>query len=167
MLHEAGHSIDRVSSPLDLLIFESATVVGFVFAYENAGELLRRWNTDMIRVISEYQLGLRRAQAKAWNTYAVFLAVDDPTFTERVALSSIEEDLTIARKIARAGVREGAGARNALLSLLPIQHAPRLEPVDMVAEVSLRAGGVPPKSLEAFLSGAPDTSIVQVLEEDA
>ena len=37
----------------------------------------------------------------------------------------------------------------------------------MVAEVSLRAGGVPPKSLEAFLSGAPDTSIVQVLEEDA
>lgn len=148
------------------LAFESATVLGFVVAYDNAVDLLDRWSADADWLIKSHQLGLRRAQGKAWNTYTIFLAGAEPTYGEVVALSAVEEDLTGTRKIARAGIRDVQGIRATLLPLLPIQNAPRLEAVDMTSEIRLRTTGLPRAVVEAFLSGAPEASVAQVLEEE-
>jgi len=128
--------------------------------------LLQRWRADDSALISQHQLSLRRAQAKAWNAYTVCLAVNAASFGELVALNAIEEDLTGTRKIARAGIGDLEELRAALLPLLPIQHAPNLEPVEMPAEIRLRTTELPPHAVEAFLSEAQETVVIQVLEEE-
>jgi hypothetical protein len=150
------------------LTFESDTVLGFIMAYENCALLIERWSADMGALVAENQLGLRRAQSKAWNTYTVFLAMGEANYAQKIALSSIEENLTGTRKLARAGVDDSEDLRAALLPLLPIQHAPHLEPVDMSAEIKLRTTELPTRVIDAFLAPqAPETSVVQILEEEA
>jgi hypothetical protein len=118
-------------------------------------------------LVAENQLGLRRAQSKAWNTYTVFLAVAKANYGQRVALSSIEEDLAGTRKLARAGISDSEDLRAALLPLLPIQNAPDLEAVDMSAEIKLRTTELPTRVVDAFLSPrAQETSVAQILEEE-
>lgn len=148
------------------LAFENSTVLGFVVVYENADQLIRLWSDHADSLVASNQLSLRRAQAKAWNTYTVFLSGAMATYGELIALGAIEEDLTGTRKIARAGIRDAEQLRTALLPLLPIQNAPRLEAVDMLVEIKLRTTELPSRVVEAFLSGVPETSVVQVLEEE-
>lgn len=78
----------------------------------------------------------------------------------------IEEDLTGTRKIARAGIGDVEQLRTALLPLLPIQSAPSLGAVDMPAEIRLRTTELPKRAIEAYLSGAHEASVIQVLEEE-
>jgi hypothetical protein len=146
--------------------FETTTVLGFIVIYDKPANLLEYWRADDAALISEHQLGFRRAQAKAWNAYSVFLASGPANYGETVALNAIEEDLTGTRKIARAGVGDVEQLRAALLPLLPIQHAPSLEPVDMRAEIRLRTSELPPRAVDAFLSEAQEPLVVQVLEEE-
>jgi hypothetical protein len=80
-------------------------------------------------------------------------------------LGAIEEDLTGTRKIAQAGVNEVAELRLALLPLLPFQSAPRLEAVDIAAEIRQRATELPARAVDAFLSSADASVVMQVLEE--
>jgi hypothetical protein len=148
------------------LAFESVTVLGFVLAYPDPATLLQRWRADDSALISQHQLSLRRAQAKAWNAYTIVLAADAASYGELVALNAIEEDLTGTRKIARADIGDIEQLRAALLPLLPIQHAPSLEPVDMPAEIRLRTTELPPHAVEAFLSEAQEAVVIQVLEEE-
>ena len=149
-----------------LLVFEGITVLGFIVAYSEIAQLLVRWSADANALITDNQLSLRRAHAKAWNTYTVFLTDAAANHAEMVALGAIEEDLTGTRKIARGGVGDVDGVRAALLPLLPIQSAPRLEAVDMVAEIRLRTPELPSRVVDAFLSGAHDALIAKVLEEE-
>jgi hypothetical protein len=167
LMNEAGNAMTLVSTRYgEALAFESHTVLGFVIAYNSPAQLIERWGMDQDTLITNYQLSLRRAQTKAWNTYIVLLAQADATYAERVALSAIEEDLTGTRKIARAGIQDGEDLRVALLPLLPIQNAPRLEAVDMPTEIKLRTTELPPRVVEAFLSEEQEASVVLVLEED-
>jgi hypothetical protein len=149
------------------LAFEGATILGFVLVYEDCVELIENWTADATALVKENQLSLRRAQDKAWNTYTVFLAVAEASYGERVALSTIEEDLTGTRKLARAGVTDTERLRAALLPLLPIQNAPHLEAVDMPSEIRLRTTELPTRTVDAFLSGAQENSVVQILEEES
>lgn len=80
-------------------------------------------------------------------------------------MTSIEEDLTGARKIVRGGVSSPDSLQAALIALLPLRHAPRLEAVDMRAEIKLRTTELPSRAVEAFLSGMPEAAITQILEE--
>lgn len=148
------------------LAFEGVTVLGFIIAYASPTFLLENWRADNAALISEFELGLRRAQAKAWNAYSVFIAADPANYGDTVALNAIEEDLTGTRKLARAGIGDIEQLRAALLPLLPIQHAPSLEPVDMPAEIKLRISELPVRAVEAFLSEAPESLVIQVLEEE-
>jgi hypothetical protein len=148
------------------LAFEGVTVLGFIIAYPGAGALLERWRPDDAGLISQHQLSFRRAQAKAWNAYSVFLAAEPANYGELVALNAIEENLTGTRKIARAGIADVGELRAALLPLLPIQHAPSLEPVDMPAEIRLRTSELPERAVDAFLSAAQEAVVIQVLEEE-
>ncbi len=147
------------------LAFESSTVVGFIVSYPHAEALLLGWERDINRLVSEFQFGLRRAQAKAWNTYVVLLASAAPSHGQQVAMSAVEENLVGTRKIARAGVSNLEALRAALLPLLPIQNAPRLEAVDMKAEIQLRTTELPLRLVQAFLSEASDATVAKVLED--
>jgi hypothetical protein len=148
------------------LAFEGATILGFVLGYEDRGQLVEKWSADASALVAENQLSLRRARDKAWNTYTVLLAAAEANYAERVALSSIEEDLTGTRKLARAGISDAERLQAALLPLLPIQNAPQLEAVDMPSEIRLRTTELPRRVVDAFLSGAQEGSVVQILEEE-
>ena len=164
LLAEASIVVSPVAD-LPALAFEGATVLGFLLTYPNAAALLAHWRQDAGALVAAHQFGLRRAQAKAWNTYVILLAGDAPTYGEQVALSAVEEDLSGTRKIARAGIVDLDGLRSVLLPLLPIQSAPRLEPVDMRGEIRLRTTELPDRAVEAFLSQAPVAVVDQALEE--
>lgn len=167
MLGEAGIATEPVEmAGIEALVFEGVTVLGFIFIYPDAEQLLQRWTLDANELVSSYQFGLRRAESKAWNTYTVFLTGPRADLTEQLRLSVIEEDLAGTRKIARAGVGDDTEKlRAVLLPLLPIQNAPRLEAVDMRAEIRVRTSELPPDVVDAFLSEAPESSLVQMLEE--
>ncbi len=166
VLSEVGFTTSRISiNDRDVLVFEDPTVLGFLFAYENSGELIGAWEKDAGRAIADNQFGLRRAAQKAWNTYVVLVAGETGDYSHSSALAAIEEDLTGTRKIARAGVSDMADLRAALLPLLPLQAAPKLEAVDIQAEIRQRATELPPRAIDAFLSAADGTVVMQVLEE--
>lgn len=147
-----------------VVIFENATVLGFVFFYSDSSDLIANWRNDNVQVIRETQFSLRRAGHKAWNTYSVFLADIQMDPRGAFVLQAIEEDLAGTRKIARAGVKNGDELRLALLPLLAIQNAPRLEPIDMAEEIRLRTSELPGDLVDGFIANAPNSVMVQLLE---
>jgi hypothetical protein len=168
VLSEGGMTVTRTQlANRDALLFEDGTVLGFLFAYETVSDLLDRWRSDAAAAVAESQFRLRRAGPKAWNAYVVLLsggAADQPA---TIALSAIEEDLVGTRKIARAEVTDMVALVSALLSLLPLQHAPQLEGVDSAVEIRKRATELTQKSVDAFLSSADDAVVLSILEESS
>lgn len=156
---------DLVVEPVRCLAFESETILGFVFVYSGADELLARWRTESDHTLRHHQLNLRRAGPKAWNTYTVFLASGSVEYGQVVAMSSIEEDLRGTRKIARGGIRSREDVEVALLSLMPLKSAPRLEAVDMPAEIRQRTTELPQIAVDAFFSDVNEATVAQALEE--
>jgi hypothetical protein len=77
-----------------VLAFEGVTALGFIITYSDTAGLLESWSADAAALISEHQLSFRRAQAKAWNAYTVFLSAGPASYGEQVALNVIEEDLS-------------------------------------------------------------------------
>lgn len=153
---------DKLDNPI--LMFESDSVLGFVICFRDAATLIEDWNIASQRVLREAQFALRRAEAKSWNSYLVLLTGAEASYGESIMLSTIEEDLVGTRKIARAGVTASEQAHAALLPLLPIQNAPRLDAIEMATEMRLRTSELPPELVEAFISNAPETNLIQLLE---
>ncbi|WP_430418955.1 hypothetical protein [Phenylobacterium sp.] len=146
--------------------FENDSVLGFAIFYATAKDLLEGWTTATEKIIAKHQFELRMAGAKAWNTYALLIAEQDPAGPEAIALSLVEEDLSGFRKIARAGCGSPAELNRALLPLLPLQSSPALEAVDSRLEVRLRATELAAPILEAFLSDADEQVVLQLLEQE-
>ncbi|MGO9445113.1 MAG: hypothetical protein ACLPXB_10100 [Thiobacillaceae bacterium] len=169
LLNEARFTTGRVSiNGRQALMFEDSVVLGFLFSYGDPSELIADWDKDANRAISDHQFSLRRAAQKAWNAYIVVLAtgdIDDSDTASAAALAAIEEDLGGTRKIARAGIGGITDLRAALIPLLPLQTAPKLEAVDLISEIRLRATELPPRAIDAFLSNAEEAVVIQVLEE--
>src|ERR1700723_2856331 len=75
VLCEAGFLTRRVRlDNKEAIAFEDATVVGFLFQYPTAPDLVSSWVAESDGAINNNQLGLRRAGQKAWNTYLIMLA---------------------------------------------------------------------------------------------
>ena len=138
LLTASSYNLLRLSkTKTPCLAFESEAILGFLHVYESPVELLARWSRDHEDAIRRFSFAFRRAEEKAWNTYAVFLAVTDTDTNTTHALLAIEEDLSATRKIARAGLHTSEDVRAALLPLLPIQNAPQLEAIGNVVFVTL------------------------------
>jgi hypothetical protein len=164
-LFHAGYSVglgDDADAPF--IMFENASVLGFVLFYPDAGALIERWRGSSERVLKAAQFALRRAEEKSWNTYLLLLAEGSGTYGQSITLGTIEEDLVGTRKIARAGIASVDDAHAALLPLLPIQNAPQLDAVDMPTEIRLRTSELGSNLVEAFLSGATEATLSQLLE---
>ncbi len=165
ILIEAGYSFGNLATPQgNVATFENDTVLGFVLSYPDAETMIESWRGDSARVLSAAQFALRRSVTKAWNAYFLVLADEPGDYGQTIAIGAIEEDLVGTRKIARAGVAAGEELRSALLPLLPVQNAPRLEAVDMAAEIRMRTSELPSDLVETFLSGASEATLLQLLE---
>jgi hypothetical protein len=166
VLIEGGFTATRiVVGSRQALAFEDATVLGFLFAYDDASKLMAEWSADADRAVSTYQFGLRKAGMKAWNAYIVLLASGSADYAQTVSLGAIDEDLAGTRKVARAGVGDIADLHAALLPLLALQSAPRLEAVDILDEIRQRTTELPQRVVDAFLSTADESVVIKVLEE--
>ena len=164
-LSSAGYSIGKLESQEDTVTtFENDTVLGFVLHYPNAATLIENWRTSSLRIFESAQFSLRQAGEKAWNAYLVLLAEDVGNYGQNIILSYIEEDLVGTRKIARAGVGSTEELHNALMPLLNVQNEPRLDKVDMVAEIQLRTSELPKDLIEGFLSNASDSVLLKFME---
>ena len=168
LLESAGFDVQQVElDGTPARAFENDTLLGFVFAYDTAGELIARWRSDTDGIVKQRQFQLRAAGIKAWNTYVLLLAYKRAGYAEAVALSSIEEDLAGLRKIARAGCMHASDVLRALLPLMPLQSAPVLDAVDSKEEIRQRTTELAPRIVEAFLSAADTHVVLQLLEEES
>ena len=164
-MSEAGYSTGVMNTPVgDVTIFENESVLGFVLLYPNAAALVEDWKRESDLVLQAAQFPLRQAGTKAWNVYLILLAETPGSYGENTSLGGIEENLVGTRKIARSGVSNQEELRAALLPLFPIQNAPRLEVVDMKEEIRLRTSELPEDLVDAFLSDAPEATLIQLLE---
>lgn len=165
VLSRANYSVNRfICGNSPALRFESNVVLGFVFAYERPAELVATWKESSTRAIRDNQFALRRAGQKAWNTYLVLLCEGVGAAEDVARLCSIEEDLSGTRKIARMGIAGSSELAKALLPLLPLQSAPQLEAVDSRAEIRQRTTALPSRAVEAFLSDAEPSTVLQAIE---
>lgn len=166
ILEEAGFSTTPISSiSTPSIAFESDTVLGFALSYENVPQLLARWREDVDGLFRTNRLALRRANEKAWNAYGVLLSGEPDDGDLAVRLELIEEDLVGYRKIAFAGIADAIDMRNALLPLLPLQSAPKLDAVDMPNEIWLRTKELRKPIVDGFLSRVDRATMLQLLEE--
>jgi hypothetical protein len=147
------------------MLFENDTVLGFVVEFATVDQLSNGWEQASSRLVERHELALRRSGDKAWNTYCVLLSTETVSSTQRIVLQTIEEDLTGMRKIVRCGVNGPVEITNALLPLLPLQHAPELPTIDLPSEIRARTTELPGEVLQAFLSDAADAIALQVIEE--
>lgn len=172
VLAEAGFSTRRTEVPGDggartfeTLAFEDATVLGFVVGYDNPEQLRASWESDRDRIAMRHRDALQAARLKAWNAYLVLISRGPADLAQSMLLGQIEEDLEAMRKITKAGVTGSGGARTALLPLLPFRAAPSLDPIDMRDEIRTRSSELDEGIVAAFLSGADEAVVIQLLED--
>lgn len=172
VLAEAGFSTrpleipgDEAGASLSVVAFEDATILGFVVTYDKPAQLLASWKADGDRIAIRHRDALQTARQKAWNAYLVLISRGVADFGEALALGQIEEDLEGMRKITKAGVSGAVAVRAALLPLLPFRAAPSLDPIDMRLEIQSRSTELDAEVVAAFLSGAEDGVVMQLLED--
>jgi hypothetical protein len=145
--------------------FEDAAVAGFVHLFGSAQDLLARWEQAQYATLNRHSVPLRSAGAKAWNVYTIFLAEGG---TPEIArhIERIEEDFSMARKIARGDIRSVDDLRAALLPLLPIQGQPSLGESHYSERLRSRLRELPPAVVEAFIGPASAADVAHMLETD-
>lgn len=165
ILTEAEYAVGQMDGQDgEIILFESDSVLGFLLVFHDPDTLISDWHASSARALLANQFALRRAENKAWNAYFLLLAEAPGDYGQNITLGAIEEDLVGTRKIARAGIMTKEDCRAALLPLLPVQNAPRLEAIDMAAEIRLRTSELPESLVDAYLAGAAETLMTQLLE---
>lgn len=150
----------------EYLAFENNALFGFLQSYNSIDDLLSSWRDDKDKLLRKFTPQFRVAGPKAWNVYTVLVASDNATEIQYHALQDIEEDLSETRKIARSNLETADDVSAALLSLLPFAYIPILPPLDIRAEIAMRAQELPEKALNAFLSDSDLTEVAKLLEEN-
>ena len=114
-------------------------------------------------MLSRYATALRSAGAKAWNVYSVFLTQEvSPTLVRKI--ERIEEDFTMARKIARVGIKTNEDLIRALLPLLPVRAQPSIGGTDYGERLRSRLQDVPKDALEALFGRVSPIDVARFLE---
>jgi hypothetical protein len=149
-----------------VICFENAAVIGFVHVFPSADDLLTGWQAAQNVVLSRHGPALRAAGAKAWNVYSIFLT-EEQAPTQQRAIERIEEDFTLTRKIARAGVRTQDDLERTLLPLAAMRAQPLISETDFEDRLRVRLKDVSPDALTAFLGTAAAEEVARILAEEA
>lgn len=147
-----------------IVCFENAALIGFVHVFSSADELLARWEASQQAVLSRHSASLRAAGAKAWNVYSVFLTAEQTIIQQR-AVERIEENFSLTRKIARAGIRTHDDAERALLPLTAVKAQPILSDTDFQDRLRARLQDVSADVLTAFLGTTSAEEVAKILAE--
>src|SRR5580765_6764927 len=83
----------------DVLLFESATILGFVAAFDQFNQLLSNWERLQDWFLVRHAAGLRLDPRKAWSAYSVLLCRAEASAEARLALAAVEEDFRGSHKI--------------------------------------------------------------------
>jgi hypothetical protein len=167
ILREAGFETWLwASGVVPVTCFENAAVAGFVHLFGSAQDLLARWEQAQYVTLNRHSGSLRSAGAKAWNIYSIFLAEDAAPEIAR-QIERIEEDFSMARKIARGDIRSADDLRAAFLPLLPIQARPVLGETHYAERLRSRLQGLPPTAVEAFIGPASAADVAHIFEADS
>lgn len=165
LLRSAGYDTwSRGGAAPVVTCFENAALIGFLHVFPSAGELLNSWESAQQSVLSRHSTALRAAGAKAWNVYSVFLAEETDTKHQR-EVERIEEDFSLTRKIARAGVRTHNDLEHALMPLLGVKAKALLVDSDFEDRLRLRLKSVSPDVIAAFLGSNGATEVAEMLGE--
>lgn len=162
-LREAGYAtwLWRAASPA-VVCFENETSVGFLHVFGSAADLLADWEEAQGLVLGSHASLLRAAGAKAWNVYSVFLAREEASGEARL-VERLEEDFSLTRKIARAGIHVAEDLTHVLMPLAPIRAKPMLEDASVEDRLRARAKDLPPAALQAFLGTPSAEEVADIL----
>lgn len=165
VLREAGYDTwPWTGASPAVTCFENAAIIGFVHVFQSADELLRGWEAAQQVVLSRHSAALRAAGAKAWNVYSVFLA-EVQTPEQQRSVERIEENFSLTRKIARAGVRTPDDVERALLPLTAVKAQPILSDTDFQDRLRARLKDVSEDVLTAFLGDTGAEDVARILVE--
>lgn len=142
--------------------FENAALMGFVHVFGSGDALLGSWKENQQIALARHAASLRRAGAKAWNVYSVFLTPDEDALRGR-EIERIEEDFSLTRKIARASITTPDDVEKALLPLLSIRSKPLLGASNFETRLRTRLKDIPPDAVTAFLSETTPAEIARIL----
>lgn len=149
-----------------VICFENAALIGFVHVFSSADDLLTGWQASQNVALSHHGAALRSAGAKAWNVYSVFLT-EMQAPTQQRAIERIEEDFTLTRKIARAGVRTQEDLERTLLPLAAMRAQPLISETDFEDRLRVRLKDVSHDAMTAFLGTTPAEEVARILAEKA
>lgn len=145
--------------------FESEIIIGAVFIHSTLSDLIVRWEELQDRFLGSHSGELRTDPVKAWNIYTVHLTPDRGLPSQRTDAFDIEQNFRGTRKLVRAGVLNRTDLRDALLSLLPLQHRTTLSRNNLPDRLKERL--VLSSRVLARLVESPDSPMIEhdLLEE--
>lgn len=162
ILREAG--FETWTTAAGVTSFENPTVMGFLHSFPTVRALIDEWSARQLACLTRHAASLRAANEKAWNVYSIFLTTDqDAALARRVDL--IEEDFSLARKIARTGITTPNELAGALLPLLPIRRRALISENDFVERLRTRFADLHQHAATAFLGSATPDDVVKVLSD--
>jgi hypothetical protein len=138
------------------------SVIGFIHAYPTAAALVESWSRDQRTVLARHSAALRAAGQKAWNVYSIFLTAEPAPHAQH-AVDQIEEDFSLARKIARTSVRTADDVERALLSLTSVRAQPVLGDSNFQDRLRLKLKTMPESALTAFFGPVSAEEVARIL----
>lgn len=122
-----------------VLLFEDESIMGFIRFFENAEDLLRSWRAEQARFMAKMAIPLRQAARKSWNCYAILISRDAVPAALRADFLSLEEDLTLMRKLVGESTFASEDAERVLMPVLAIRHnlsTPQIEEESPVSRLT-------------------------------
>lgn len=166
LLREAGyHTRALAGGVVPAVCAENQALLAFLHVFSSAENLLNDWESAQQAVLVRHAAALRGAAGKAWNVYSIFLTAEVATSRTR-AIERIEEDFSLARKIAKEGVQTTTDLGRALLPLLRLKAQPLLDQHDYRDRLQARLKDVAPKAVTAFLGAISPEEIARLLEDE-
>ena len=166
VLRDAGYETWTSETALSPVVcFENPALIGFLHVFASANALLTEWESRQHSVLARYAAALRSVGAKAWNVYSLFLTEDVDGSVHR-QIERIEENFSLTRKIARAGIRTAQDLEHVLLPLTAIRSHPLLGEDDFEARPRERLKELPVGTVDAFVLDTSIDNVIRIIGED-
>jgi hypothetical protein len=164
ILRNAGYeTMPWTGGSVPVVCFENQSVLGFLYIFPTASAMFENWRAVQEVVLRRFSPAIKLSGQKAWNVYSVFVTEDSAPNTWTA--ERIEEDFTLTRKIAHAGVTSLDELRQALLPLLPVASRPQVEQTNFAEILRERLSEISPAAVNAFLGAAQPKDVADILEE--